>query len=522
MKHLRQVRRFLHIIYIVAKYRLDHIIFAKHFLAPIRFFAYLNPKNWVVSRAHTRGEALRSALQELGPIYVKFGQALSTRRDILPDDIADELAILQDKVTPFSGEVAVNIIENAFSKSILELFQEFSIEPLASASIAQVHVAKLHDGEEVVVKVLRPEIEKKIKIDIELMYTIAKIILRFIDDAKRLRPLDVVAEFEMTILDELDFLREAANASQLRRNFENSELLYVPSVHWPLVCENVFVMERIHGIPISDIEALKRHHVNIKKLAERGVDIFFTQVFCHSFFHADMHPGNIFVDYQNPENPRYICVDFGIMGSLNPSDKRYLAENFQAFFNRDYYRVAQLHIDSGWIPPTVRVNELEAAIRTVSEPIFDRPLNEISFAQMLLRLFQTGHRFDMQIQPQLILLQKTMFSIEGLGASLYPNLNLWAHAKPFIDKWVSDQFGVSHTIESFKSALPYWQDQIPAIPGLIHDFLQHAKHQRLLQATQLTDTASGAAMPSSRFRVKSFLLGVSMALILEHAWIYFH
>jgi ubiquinone biosynthesis protein len=477
--------RILHIQMIFARYGLDNILSDVPALSFLRFIAYLNPFNWFRRERHPRGEAVRLALQELGPIFVKFGQALSTRRDLFPDDIADELAKLQDKVPAFSSKKAIEIIEASLGKPVDELFAQFDRQPLASASIAQVHVATLHNGDEVVVKVLRPSVRKAIKRDVALLYSVARLIEKYGRDTKRLRPVDVIAEFDKTIHDELDFMREAANASQLRRNFENSHLLYVPQIYWPYCRERVMVLERIHGIPVTNMAELRRHNINLKKLAERGVEIFFTQVFRDSFFHADMHPGNIFVDPSNPEDPKYICVDFGIIGTLNSQDKNYLAQNFHAFFHRDYNRVATLHIDSGWVPADTRVDEFEAAIRTVSEPIFERPLRDISIAQMLMRLFQTGQRFKMEVQPQLILLQKTLFAIEGLGRQLYPELDLWTTAKPYLENWLKEQAGFKELCRTVAQEAPDWSRQLPLLPNLVYDLFQDLRQEQLQLKSQL-------------------------------------
>ncbi|MDT8405016.1 2-polyprenylphenol 6-hydroxylase, partial [Sulfuriflexus sp.] len=396
----RQLLRLAHINFVLTRHGLDELIFATHLLRPLRFLYIFAPWTWFRRITASRGERIRRTLEDLGPIFVKFGQILSTRRDLLPDDIADELASLQDKVPPFPGAEARRIIEQALGESTDILFTEFDETPLASASIAQVHTATLPDDRRVIVKVLRPGIEKIIRRDMSILHTLARLAERYWADGRRLRPREVVTDYEHTILDELDLMREAANASQLRRNFIGSNKLYVPEIYWPMVRRNVMVMERIHGTVISNIAGLREKGINLKQLSERGVEIFFTQVFRHNFFHADMHPGNIFVD----DSGLYIAVDFGIMGTLNADDQRYLAENFLAFFNRDYARVAELHVQSGWIPRTTRLDEFEAAIRSVCEPIFERPLKEISFGNLLLRLFQTARRFDMPIQPQLVLL----------------------------------------------------------------------------------------------------------------------
>ncbi|MDE2090343.1 MAG: ubiquinone biosynthesis regulatory protein kinase UbiB [Gammaproteobacteria bacterium] len=475
----RQTLRLMRINFVLARHGLDEIILTAHIFRPIRFLTYLSPFYWLRRRDVPRGARIRRALEDLGPIFVKFGQMLSTRRDLLPHDIADELAKLQDQVPPFPGREARLIIEQVLDKPVTVLFQEFSEAPLASASIAQVHAARLPDGREVVVKVLRPGVEHIIRGDLDLLYLIAALAERYWSDGRRLRPREVVGEYEKTILDELDLIREAANASQLRRNFQGSHLLYVPEIHWPLTRRNVMVMERIHGVPVSDVETLRAHGTDMQKLAENGVQIFFTQVFKHNFFHADMHPGNIFVDIADPKNPRYVAVDFGIIGTLNPRDQQYLAENFLAFFNRDYRRVAELHVDSGWVPMGTRVNEFESAVRTVCEPIFNRPLKDISFGQLLLHLFQTARRFNMEVQPQLVLLQKTLLNIEGLGRELYPDLDLWTTAKPFLEDWTREQMGLKATLRRVRAGLPALRELLLEAPARLNRILQHMAENKL-------------------------------------------
>lgn len=471
-----QLLRLLHINRVLVRHGLDDIVLATHLFRPVGFLRHLLPWNWVPRQQLNlpRGARIRLTLEDLGPIFVKFGQMLSTRRDLLPDDIALELARLQDRVPAFPSEQVRIIIEKAYGQPLETIFDDFNFEPLASASIAQVHIARLRSGREVAVKVVRPSIEKTIRRDVELLYIIASLAQRYWKEGRRLRPLEVVAEYEKTIFDELDLIREAANASQLRRNFRDSPMLYIPEVFWPETRRNVLVMERIYGIPAGDIAELRRRGVNMKKLSERGVEIFFTQVFRDSFFHADMHPGNIFVNADNPDDPRYIAVDFGIIGTLSPTDQHYLAENFLAFFHRDYRRVAELHIESGWVPPETRVDEFESAIRTVSEPIFDRPLKDISFGGFLLALFQTARRFNMEVQPQLVLLQKTLLNIEGLGRQLDPELDLWKTAKPFLENWMRDRVGPRAFINRIKHFIPRWIDQTPDLPNLVHSLLRQA------------------------------------------------
>jgi len=469
-----QVLRLLYINWILVRNGLDEVILATHLFRPVRFLGYLAPWHHIV-RKTPRAVRIRKALEDLGPIFVKFGQILSTRRDLLPEDIAGELALLQDRVAPFDGKLACALVERAFHRPLGQVFASFDTEPLASASIAQVHAAALNSGEDVVVKVLRPGIENVIRRDVSLLYTVAGLAERYWNEGRRLRPREVVAEFEKTIYDELDLLREAANASQLRRNFSDSGLLRVPEVYWPYCHRNIMTMERIYGIPVNDLDALRKAGVDLKTLSERGVEIFFTQVFRHNFFHADMHPGNIFV---SPEG-QYMAVDFGIMGTLSVEDQRYLAENFLAFFRRDYRRVAELHVESEWVPASTRVDEFESAIRSVCEPIFERPLKDISFGQLLLRLFQTARRFNMEVQPQLVLLQKTLLSIEGLGRQLYPDLDLWQTAKPFLERWMSEQVGARAFAGRLRHSLPEWSERLPEIPALLHRTLQQAASGKL-------------------------------------------
>ena len=490
MKHIRQVLRLMTITVVFLRHGLDEYIFAIHLFRPLKFIYHIAPWNWSRREREGRAVRVRHALEDLGPIFIKFGQTLSTRRDLLPPDFATELARLQDDVPSFSSKESVAIIEKALGRPVGDVFAQFDPEPMASASVAQVHAAELKNGREVVVKVLRPGIDKIIRRDIELLYILARMAARYWPEGKRLRPVEVVQEYEKTIFDELDLMREAANASQLKRNFEGSSMLYVPGIEWDYTSKNVMVMERIHGIPVGDFDELRRQGISMQALAERGVEIFFAQVFKHNFFHADMHPGNIFVNPDNPEAPQYIAVDFGIIGSLSPSDQRYLAENFYAFFRRDYRRVAELHIESGWVPASTPVGDFESAIRTVSEPIFERPLKEISFGHFLLRLFQTARRFNMEVQPQLVLLQKTLLNIEGLGRDLYPDLDLWKTAKPFIERWMHDQVGVKALVRGVQTYLPKFLEKLPETPMLLHDVIQKASQERLqinYQASQLDD-----------------------------------
>ena len=472
MQRERTWRRMLDIQRVLVRHGLDDVIKAAPFLRPLRYLFYLRPRK--IDRSAPLGVRIRLALEELGPIFVKFGQAISTRRDLLPPDIGDELAKLQDRVPPFSAEEAISILNASYGRPVGEVFARFDHDPLAAASIAQVHSAQLQGGTEVIVKLLRPGVRALIERDIKVLYALAEMANRYWAEAKRLRPLEVVAEYEKTIIDELDLMREGANTAQLKRNFAGSHLLYVPEVYWDYCTPQALVQERIHGIPISDMKALQEAGTNIKTLAENGVYIFFTQVFRHNFFHADMHPGNIFVQVEDPEHPKYAAVDFGIVGSLTPTDRKYLAGNFMAFFDRDYYRIARLHIDSGWVPPGTRIDELESAVRTVCEPIFSKPLAEISFAQVTMRLLETARRFNMEVQPQLILLQKTLFNIEGLGRELYPELDLWKTARPVLKRWVDEQVGARALLESIRENVPQIRETVRELPGVVRLLTEQA------------------------------------------------
>lgn len=477
MARRKTIFRMIAIQRVLVKYGLDDVIKQTHLLRPLRFLFYLAPRRRDSSTA--LGERIRLALEELGPIFVKFGQAISTRRDLLPNDIADELAKLQDAVPPFPVEQAVAIIEGAYDESVDKVFERFDKEPLAAASIAQVHTAKLKAGHEVIVKVLRPGVQDQIESDLAVLRVLAGLADRHWEHGKRLRPLEIVDEYEHTILDELDLMREAGNAAQLKRNFQESDMLYVPDVYWDYCRPEVLVQERIYGTPISDMDTLRESGADIQVLAENGVEIFFTQVFRHNFFHADMHPGNIFVDTTDPARPKYAAVDFGIVGTLSPEDQRYLAENFLAFFDRDYHRIAKLHLDSGWVPAGTRIDQLETAIRTVCEPIFNKPLAEISFAQMLMRLFRVAQRFDVELQPQMILLHKTLFNIEGLGRQLYPQLDLWKTAHPVLKRWMDEQVGGRALLKDIRQNLPQFRDAMRELPGIIQQLGEQAADGRI-------------------------------------------
>ncbi|ANQ83466.1 putative ubiquinone biosynthesis protein UbiB [Azoarcus olearius] len=453
-----------------------------------------------------RAVRLRKALESLGPIFVKFGQMLSTRRDLLPPDLADELALLQDRVPPFPTEQALAVLEGFYGRPVDAVFRDFERTPVASASVAQVHFARLPDGTEVAVKILRPGIERVIAHDLALMEVGAMLLDKAWPEGRRLKPREVVAEFSKYLRDELDLMREAANCSQLRRNFKDSPLLLVPEVYWDWCGRSVMVMERMHGVPISQTAAVTAQGTDLKALSRAGVEIFFTQVFRDGFFHADMHPGNIFVHADG----RYIALDFGIMGTLNEVDKNYLAQNFLAFFKRDYKRVAMAHIEAGWVPAKTRVDEFEAAIRTVCEPIFDKPLKDISFGKTLLRLFQTARRFEMEVQPQLVLLQKTLLNIEGLGRQLDPELDLWKTAKPFLERWMNEQMGWRALVRGIKEEAPAWAGTLPQLPRLVHHNLVESSHHHVVQQAAL---ASLAVTQRRQGRLLALLVIAAAALV---------
>ncbi len=512
MRRITQFFRLFKINIILMRYTFTPEVVGSRY-AFVYWLAFLNPWRLTAKKSRSRGESILFALESLGPIFVKFGQLLSTRRDLLPEDVVDELARLQDRVPPFPSQIARNIIEQALGAKIDILFSQFDDTPLASASIAQVHSAILHTGESVIVKILRPNIASIIKHDIALLYLVARLTEFLWTQGKRLRPVELVAEFEYTLLDELDLQREAANASQLRRNFIDSTTMYVPKTYWNYVRTNVIVMERIHGTRISDKLVLQQLNCDLKKLAENGVEMFFTQVFRDNFFHADLHPGNLFVDTTFPQNPKFIVVDFGIMGSLSPSDQHYLAQNLLAFLDRNYRRVAILHVESGWIPADTRIDLFEAAIRTVCEPIFERPLNEISFGQLLLRLFTTAARFKMEIQPQLMLLQKTLLNIEGLGRQLYPQLNIWESAKPFMERWIREQKSLKKLAEI---ATEDWHETAAKIlktPKLFYSVLQHFQLSQQSPFHVVIQQKKGI----KKARKRSLLLGAGLTLVIVAA-----
>ena len=525
----RVLRRLVQIQRVTAEFGLEEFVAGSRLATRLRWLRVVSPWTWFLRRhPGPRAERLRLALETLGPIFIKFGQALSTRRDLLPADLADELAKLQDRVPPFPVELASQRIEAALGAPVTELFAEFEEQPLGAASLAQVHGAVLKSGESVVVKVLRPGMRERIVRDLELMYAVASIVATGSADGRRLRPVEVVAEYEKTVLDELDLMREAGNAAQLRRQFLGSPLILVPAVYWDLCRVDVMVMERVRGVQISDLTRLRELGTDFRKLGEYGVEIFFTQVFRHNFFHADMHPGNIFVDVTDPRNPRYAAVDFGIVGTLDTRDQHYLAANFLAFFDRDYRRVAQLHVDSGWVPPDTRVDELESAVRTVCEPIFNKPLSEISFGQVLLRLFETARRFRMEVQPQLILLQKTLLNIEGLGRQLYPELDLWQTAQPILRQWMKEHHSPLAVLRSWGRQAPDVLETLkgaPAVPQRGLNDLQQGRHTLQLEparlaALQAANEAAARRRDAIVVACAGFLGGIVwIGLVIEPGWI---
>ncbi len=492
MSHISRLNK---VLFTIAKYRLVELLAGKPgarrlalLLSPYRLFCLFAPQGKLAK--YTR---LRMAMEELGPIYIKFGQLLSTRRDFLDLELADELQSLQDSVPPFLQPGIESLIETALGLPVSSVFKELETTAFASASVAQVHRARLLDDSEVVVKVLRPGIEQIVADDITLLKWLAELIETHTDIGKRLRPIEVVSDYEKIILDELDLRSEAANTAQLARNFEGSSVLYVPRVYWDFTRKNMLVMERIHGIPVADVDTLNAHKINLKRLAETGVDIFFTQVFDHNFFHADMHPGNIFVAYDKPEAPQYIAIDCAIIGSLSTADQEYLAKNLLAIFKRDYRKVAELHVACGWVPATTRIHEFESAIRSVCEPIFEKPLKDISFGQLLVQLFRTAGKFDMQVQPSLVLLQKTLLNVEGLGRQLYPELDLWQTALPYLENWNTRRLNPLTLLRRVRDNLPNWIDQLPVLPQLLVDAIAQSR-----QLTEINDSLRRQQAQASR------------------------
>ena len=526
MSTSKNILRLITIQRILVGYRLDELLDKVPVLKSFKYFFILLPRK--ISKDSSLGERIRRALEELGPIFVKFGQVISTRRDLLPEEIANELAKLQDQVTPFSKSQALEILDTAYDKSIDQIFKKIDDEPLAAASIAQVHGAKLSDGKDVIIKILRPNIQTQIVKDISALYIIARSLEKFWSESEQVKPTEIVKEYEKTIINELDLKREAANAARLKNNFSKSEMLYVPEIYWDYCRTNILVQERIYGTPIRDIDTLKKQKTNIKALAENGVEIFFTQVFRHNFFHADMHPGNIFVQIEDPDFPKYAAVDFGIIGTLTKDDQYYLAENFLAFFEGDYNKIAQLHIDSGWVPSETRVDEFEIAIRTVCEPIFNKPLSDISFANVLISLFNTARQFNMEVQPQLILLQKTLFNIEGLGRQLYPELDLWKTAYPVLKVWMNEQIGFKSVASDFKKNLPLFRQTARDFPKIIKRFSSQAeienenrqniaelKKQFIRQKEQFFFLVIGATLFMSGILVTLFSPNITIGITLS-------
>jgi len=484
MSTIGSFRRIKKLLQVAHKYRLFDLSADRHMVvSALKITGFIfSPFSARCAKDTAAGVRLYQALTELGPIYIKFGQLLSTRRDLLPEEIANSLAKLQDNVDPFCGKQAREIVETAMGTSLSEHFELFDETPMASASIAQVHAARLKTKQEVIIKVLRPNIRTVIDKDLALLNQLANWLYQNFPQSHRFKPREVVRDYQHTILDELNLLLEAKNAQKLAGYWKGSDIFYVPDVYLDLCHEQVMVMERIYGVPVSDLETLHAAGTNMELLAERGVEIFFTQVFRDSFFHADMHPGNIFVDITDPQQPKYIGVDFGIMGWLSADDQRYLAENFLAFFNRDYYQVAKLHVDSGWVPPSTSVEEFQKSIEQVCEPIFGKPLSEISFGYFLINLFQTAQKFNMPVQPQLVLLQKTLLYIEGLGRQLYPQLDLWKTAKPFLENWLTERMSITNLIKELQDKAPYWREKFPEIPDLIYQSLKNDhKNQQILQ-----------------------------------------
>lgn len=509
---MRQLARALFIAFTLLRFGIDDIALSglrQRWLRALARLAMLGRRF-----DEPRGVRLRRALERLGPIFVKFGQVLSTRRDLLPPDIADELARLQDRVPPFPGARSIAIVERAFGRPLAEVFADFDPEPVASASIAQVHFATLKDGRPVAVKVLRPGMLRAIEDDLALLHRLAGWVERVSVDGKRLKPREVVAEFDVYLHDELDLVREAANAAQLRRNMAGLALVEIPEMLWDWCTSDVMVMQRMSGIPISQTERLVAAGVDLRRLSRDGVTIFFTQVFRDGFFHADMHPGNIQVSVDAATFGRYIALDFGIVGALTDNDRDYLAQNFLAFFRRDYKRVAELHLESGWVPPGTRIDALEAAIRTVCEPLFDRPLKDISLGQVLLRLFQTSRRFNVEIQPQLVLLQKTLLNVEGLGRQLDPELDLWSTAKPFLERWMNEQIGWAGLAERLKDEAPRYAKLLPELPRLLHATLQPRDDSLLLQTLLAEQRRTNRLLRAALWVGVGFVGGLVLAQIL--------
>ncbi len=515
---ISRILRLLKIIRIIGRYRLDELISRDLLGWPLSVLLKMNPWKLRAQSEIDRGTRLRRGLEELGPVFIKFGQALSTRRDLLPKDIADELLKLVDQVPPFSERKAISIAEKTLCGRISEIFMHFEETPIASASVAQVHSATLHNGKEVVVKIVRPGIEDIIRDDIDLLFSLAQFIVKYFKDGPRLRPVEIVSDYKNTITAELDLSREAANASQLRRNFQGRNLIYVPEVFWEYTSKNVYVMERIYGVPVNDIETLKSSNISLKVLAERGVETFFTQVFEDNFFHADMHPGNIFIDISIPDDPTYISVDCAIIGTLNEKEQYYLGRNLLAIFRRNYREVAELHLECGWVASNTNIGDFESTIRTLCEPIFERPIRDISLGQLLINLFRAARQYDMEVQPSLVLLQKTLLNIEGLGRQLYPELNLWDTALPFLENWIKDRYSPLSVLRRLKPKLPYWLEKFPELPDVLYSNLSensNLKKELEVCHTEINDFRRKFQIERLARRLLSFvLLGIALSIIV--------
>ncbi len=507
MTPLRQLPRMLRIAATLERYRLDELVRGTHLYRPLRFLRPVLPKAGADVANLPRGARLRLALIELGPIFVKFGQILSTRRDLLPPDVAEELSLLQDQVPPFPGSIARAAIEKSLGAPITTLYRSFDETPLASASIAQVHAAELMDGQSVVVKVLRPGIHERVAADIDLLRALGELAQRWHPAADKIQPREIVLEIETTLRHELDLQREGANASVLRRNFASADDVLVPAVHWTHSKEGVLTLDRVHGVTVDDLAAIDAAGVDRIALAEKGIRVFYTQVFRDNFFHADAHPGNIWVDTERKTNPRFVALDFGIMGSLSERDQFLLAQNFMALFDRDYKRIAELHLEAGWMPSHIRVDELEAAVRTVCEPYFTRPLSEISLAEVVMKLFSVARQYELTLQPQLILLQKTLLNIEGIGRLLYPQIDIWATAKPVLADILRKRYGLRRTLRDIRTRLPEWISTAPEIPELVHTFLKKA------QAGDFDVARTGPSLVASEALHRSRLRTVIIAAI---------
>lgn len=516
---MKNLLRLIQIWFTFGRYRLD-LLLPKNWQNKTAKFLLLPYKCFPQKKSLSEGERLRYALEELGPIFVKFGQLLSTRPDIIPPHLMEELSQLQDNVKPFDSQIFKQLVEKSLNQTIAANFRQFEERPLASASIAQVHAAQLHDGRNVVVKAVRPGIESIIYKDTSLMLSIAELIERFVPESRRFRPVEVVEEYQETIFDELDLLREAANATHLRRNFEQSRMLYVPEIYWDFCRANVLVMERIYGAQVNDLKTLNAHNVDIKRLAEKGVEIFFTQVFEHNFFHADMHPGNVFVALDNPNDPMYIALDMAIIGTLSRQDQFYLARNMLAMFRRDYRLVAELHVLSGWVPKDTSIGAFEAAIRTVCEPIFEKPIKDIAFGDALIKLFQTARRFNMPVQPQLVLLQKTLVNIEGLGRQLYPDLDLWSTAHPFLERWVKQRFHPKNLYKDLRRQGPEWMEKIPELPHLFLETTENINQlaQIAPQLAQASEAIADEKRLQKRRTRRKLMGGIAFLAAIYLAW----